>query len=380
MCTQVFSMMTLTGWRIVSTRPRSVSKMCHVPRWSICEGRLTRCFIEPPRGIEPRTYALRDSAVADGCRRLVSFNAGSLPHCPWLVGAGYGWRRMGGGISGADECGSGGAASSETSQLRPVLATWQQAPSSGGRTMCPFEGYTPLCDAVGGLRQTAAGAFAASDAAGLVGPHGDLDAVSGAELSHEAGEVGFDGAWGDVELAGDLIVGAALGYGHEDFLLAGGERFYRLPRWEGLCVGERCEQSDSHAGCDQCVSVGGGVEGLGQQGGSGVFEQEPAGAGFERPVDILVEVEGGDDHDRQGVGDVGAGEASGGFDVGLGLEQHRQPGAHDGLVVGDEDPDAHRGVPVRGRTASTRQPRSAVGPAWKVPPSSEARSRMPTRP
>src|SRR5215207_7913201 len=79
--------------------------------------------------------------------------------------------------------------------------------------------------------QTAAGAFAASDAAGLVGPHGDLDAVSGAELSHEAGEVGFDGAWGDVELAGDLIGGAALGYRHEDFLLAGGERLYRLPWW-----------------------------------------------------------------------------------------------------------------------------------------------------
>src|SRR3954453_10130646 len=76
-----------------------------------------------------------------------------------------------------------------------------------------------------------AGAFAASDAAGLVGPHGDLDAVSGAELSHEAREVGFHGAWGDVELAGDLIVGAALGYRHEEFLLAGGERFYRLPRW-----------------------------------------------------------------------------------------------------------------------------------------------------
>src|SRR3982751_3299546 len=85
-----------------------------------------------------------------------------------------------------------------------------------------------------GLGQTAAGAFAASDAAGLVGPHGDLDAVSGAELSHEAGEVGFDGARGDVELAGDLIVRAALGYRHEDFLLAGGERFYRLPRWGGL--------------------------------------------------------------------------------------------------------------------------------------------------
>src|SRR4029077_3511792 len=83
----------------------------------------------------------------------------------------------------------------------------------------------------GGWRQTAAGAFAASDAAGLVGPHGDFDAVLGAELSHEAGEVGFDGAWGDVELAGDLIVRAALGYRHEDFLLAGGEGLYRLPRW-----------------------------------------------------------------------------------------------------------------------------------------------------
>src|SRR4051812_21215572 len=74
------------------------------------------------------------------------------------------------------------------------------------------------------------GAFAVSDASGLVGPHGEFDAVSGAELAHEAGQVGFDGARGDVELAGDLIVGAALGYRHEDFLLAGGERFYRLPR------------------------------------------------------------------------------------------------------------------------------------------------------
>ena len=37
------------------------------------------------------------------------------------------------------------------------------------------------------LQQTAAGAFAGSDAAGLVGPHGDLDAVSGAEFSHKAG-------------------------------------------------------------------------------------------------------------------------------------------------------------------------------------------------
>ncbi len=65
-----------------------------------------------------------------------------------------------------------------------------------------------------------------SDAAGLVGPHGDLDAVSGAELSHQTGEVGFNGAWGDVELAGDLVVGSSLGYRQEDLFLAGGERFH----------------------------------------------------------------------------------------------------------------------------------------------------------
>ena len=48
-------------------------------------------------------------------------------------------------------------------------------------------------------------------------------------------------------------------------------------------MGECCEQSDSDAGCDQCVSVGGGLDGLGQQ-GSGVLQQEPAGAGFERAI------------------------------------------------------------------------------------------------
>ena len=71
---------------------------------------------------------------------------------------------------------------------------------------------------------------ATSNAAGLEGPHGDLDAVSGTEFSHEAGEVSLDGARGDVKLAGDLAVGAAEGYRHEDFLLAGGEWFQWLPR------------------------------------------------------------------------------------------------------------------------------------------------------
>src|SRR3954452_16693911 len=114
--------------------------------------------------------------------------------------------------------------------VHPNCRSHQEVLRRSTRDCCvPSRGTRPFVT-LWGLRQTAAGAFAASDAAGLVGPHGDLDAVSGAQLPHEAGEVGFDGARGDVELAGDLAVGAALGYGHEDFLLAGGERFYRLPR------------------------------------------------------------------------------------------------------------------------------------------------------
>ena len=46
----------------------------------------------------------------------------------------------------------------------------------------------------------------AVDAVRLVGPHGDLDAISGAELGHHAGEVSLDGAEADVELVGDLTV------------------------------------------------------------------------------------------------------------------------------------------------------------------------------
>src|SRR4029453_15665437 len=60
--------------------------------------------------------------------------------------------------------------------------------------------------------------------------------------------------------------------------------------------------------------------------------------------------------DRQGGRLAPVGGRADHFDVGLGVEQHRQPGAHDGLVVGDEDPDAHRAAPVRGRTASPPPP------------------------
>ena len=60
------------------------------------------------------------------------------------------------------------------------------------------------------------------------------------------------------------------------------------------------------------------------------------------------------------------------------VEQHRQPLAHDALVVGKQDPDRIV-VGHAGRYSSTRNP-SAVGAAASRPPSSSARSRIPVSP
>jgi len=63
-----------------------------------------------------------------------------------------------------------------------------------------------------------------SDSVGLVGPHCEFHPVAGPELGHEAGEVSLDGAEADVELVGDLGVGAAPGDGEQDL-------FLRVSKW-----------------------------------------------------------------------------------------------------------------------------------------------------
>src|SRR5688572_18494940 len=89
------------------------------------------------------------------------------------------------------------------------------------------------------------------NAAGLVGPDRDLDAVARTDLGHEAGDVALHRAEADLELVGDLGVGSPAGDGQEDLLFAVGEGLARL-RWRelGLSVCERREQSRSDAGSD----------------------------------------------------------------------------------------------------------------------------------
>ena len=67
-------------------------------------------------------------------------------------------------------------------------------------------------------------------------------------------------------------------------------------------------------------------------------------------------------------------------DVGLRLEQRREPGAHDLLVVDDERPD-HAGAPASsGSIASTANPAPSAAPHENDPPAMVARSRIPTSP
>jgi len=57
------------------------------------------------------------------------------------------------------------------------------------------------------------------------------------------------------------------------------------------------------------------VDRLDQQDGSGVLEQKTPGACLQSAVHVLVEVERGDDHDRDRVVDVGTGELPRGLDA-----------------------------------------------------------------
>ena len=254
------------------------------------------------------------------------------------------------------------------------------------------------------------------DATRLVGPHRDLDPVPGTELAHQGADVGLHRAQADVQLRGDLVVGTAAGDGDEHVLLALGQRRDRLGRrGRSLQRRQRGQQPAGDVGRDEGVAVRGRLDRLDQQRGARVLQQEPPGAGLEGAEDVLVEVEGGDDDDRDRVRDAGAGQLAGG----LHAVDAGHPDVEEADVGAQLAGDGHRLVPVRGladdldpgwasriivspvRTrswssatttrivtgdasrgsvAETVQPPAGSGPASQVPPSSLARSAMPEQP
>jgi hypothetical protein len=80
------------------------------------------------------------------------------------------------------------------------------------------------------------------------------------------------------------------------------------------------------------------------------------------PVDRLVAVVGLADH----------------LEVVLGVDECPEAGAHEGLIVREQDADHARSP--SGSRARTRKPPSSRGPASSHPPVAVARSRIPVRP
>ena len=169
----------------------------------------------------------------------------------------------------------------------------------------------------------------------------------------------------------------------QHLLLAPGQRHHGRQDPAALPGGgERGEQPHRDVRRDERVTGGGGVHGLDQQLRPGVLEQEAARARLERTVHVLVQVERRDHDHRERVRHVGSGEPAGGLDavqlrhpdveqadvgrssralrhrlaaVGglthhldprLRVEDHRQAGADQLLVVGDQHPDRHATAPV----------------------------------
>ena len=169
------------------------------------------------------------------------------------------------------------------------------------------------------------------------------------------------------------------------------------------------------AGREQRVARGDDAHRLEQRLGRDILEQEPARTGVEGVVDVLVEVERGEDEDPRTVVAAGGADLARGFDpvqgrhahvhqddvgpvlaaeadglhavcrsrddgdVGLRSEQRGESGPYDLVVVGDERAD-HDASSSSGNVTSTSKPPPSAAPHEKLPPAIVARSRIPTSP
>ena len=182
----------------------------------------------------------------------------------------------------------------------------------------------------------------------------------------------------------------------------------------GSC-GQFLDDPAGDARGEEGVAAGDDPDGVEDVLGWGVLEQEPAGAGPDGGVHVVVDVEGRQHHHPH-TGQVRVGsDPPGGFDavehrhadvhqhhigplptgqldrllavggltdqleVGGVVDHASQPGADQRLIIDDTDPHGHVDAP-NGRRAATWKPPIGPGPTSRSPWYMATRSRMPTRP
>ena len=212
----------------------------------------------------------------------------------------------------------------------------------------------------------------------LVGEHHGLDTVAEAELGEQAGDMRFDRGLCDEERGRDLGVRQPGGEQPEYLDLSRGqqgERF-RQARWSAG-RGEVLDEALGDGRGEEGVVPAGGDHCVGELLGREVLEQEAVRAGPEGVVDVLVEVESGEDDDAGirggrfgpdeagGLDAVEAGHAdvhedhvradlagqcyglcsvgglAGDLDAGLAFENEPEADPYQLLVVRDEHPYSH---------------------------------------
>ena len=232
--------------------------------------------------------------------------------------------------------------------------------------------------------------LAGCDHAQLIRRDHCVDPAAHVELQQHAGDVRLDRRLADHQIGGDLCVAHPAGDAFEHLALAAGQclELGRLTARRRSALDVGVDQPARHVGSEQRVAGRHRSHRRRQIVATDVLQQESAGAGAQRFVDVLVEIEGRHDQHTHGVvtgehspGRLEAVEARhpnvhqhhvrllgidelqrfepvGGLadddDVGLRGQDRLKSGANDGLVVDDRDPD-HDTAPV-GIRASSRNP------------------------
>src|SRR5580658_9413443 len=181
------------------------------------------------------------------------------------------------------------------------------------------------------------------DEPGLVGQDHRLHSVPQVQLGQDVAHVSLDGAFLDDKPSGDLGVRQALGNQPEHVELPAGQ----LAKDRGNCsrgpdgAGEAADETPGGERVDKRASSGDGTNRPDELRLRRVLEEEPARPALQRPVDVLVVVEGGQHQHAGGLGRLE--DPPGRFQA----VQHGHPDIHQHYTGTKARDDADRLQPVR---------------------------------